>query len=156
MLLLVFLYFSRIQNKLMARIKINLPKEFIFETKIPVRITDLNYGNHLGNDKLLSILHEARVLFLAHFGYTEMDCAGVGLIMADVAIEYKNQAFYGDVLSIQIIAGDFSRVSFDLYYLIQTDTKVIAKAKTGMVTFDYANNSPVAIPEILHTQFSKY
>ncbi|WP_255669390.1 hypothetical protein [Myroides oncorhynchi] len=43
----------------MARVKLNLPTEFIFETKIPVRITDLNYGNHLGNDKLLSISHAA-------------------------------------------------------------------------------------------------
>lgn len=138
----------------MARVKLNLPTEFIFETKIPVRITDLNYGNHLGNDKLLSILHEARVLFLSHFGYTEMDCAGVSLIMADVAIEYKNEAFYGDTLSIQVVAGDFSRVSFDLYYLVQTDTKLIAKAKTGMVTFDYHNRTTISVPEIIQNKFT--
>ncbi|MTG96996.1 MULTISPECIES: acyl-CoA thioesterase [Myroides] len=137
----------------MSRIKITMPTDYTYKVSIPVRITDLNYGNHLGNDKLLSILHEARVMFLNHFGYTEMDCAGVGLIMADVAIEYKNEAFYGDVLSIQLVAGDFSRVGFDLYYLVQTETKVIAKAKTGMVTFNYQSKSVVAVPEILLSQF---
>lgn len=137
----------------MARIKLNLPNEYIFSTQIPVRITDLNYGNHLANDKLLSILHEARVLFLANFGYTELDCAGESLIMGDVAIEYKNEAFYGDILNIQVVAGDFTRVGFDLYFLVETETKLIAKAKTGMVTFDYNKRTVVEVPEVLKTQF---
>lgn len=138
----------------MARIKINMPKDFIFSTEITVRITDLNYGNHLANDKLLSIIHEARVMFLNHFGYTELNCAGKSLIMGDVAIEYKNEAFYGDKLEIQIVGGDFSRVSFDLYYLIKIDSKIIAKAKTGMVMYDYAKKSVVEVPEILSEQFT--
>lgn len=131
-----------------------MPNEYSFTTNIAVRITDLNYGNHLANDKLLSIIHEARVLFLTHFGYTEMNCAGKSLIMGDVAIEYKNEAFYGDVLCIQIAATDFTRVGFDLVYLISTDDKLIAKAKTGMVTFDYQNRTVVAVPEILKDQFT--
>lgn len=137
----------------MARIKLNLPSKYVFSTQLPVRITDLNYGNHLANDKLLSILHEARVLFLANFGYTELDCAGKGLIMGDVAIEYKNEAFYGDLLTIHMVAGDFTRVGFDLYYLVETDNKLIAKAKTGMVTFDYDKRAVVEVPEVLKTQF---
>jgi len=34
----------------MARIKILLPEHFSFSCSIPIRITDLNYGNHVGND----------------------------------------------------------------------------------------------------------
>jgi len=45
----------------MARIKIEIPDKFIYKTEIPIRITDINYGGHLGNDSLLSIIHEARV-----------------------------------------------------------------------------------------------
>ena len=55
----------------MTRIKIELPETYLFSTEIPVRITDLNYGNHLGNDAILSLLHEARVRFLAYYGWTE-------------------------------------------------------------------------------------
>ncbi|WP_010254061.1 acyl-CoA thioesterase [Myroides injenensis] len=139
----------------MARIKIHLPTEFIFSAEIAVRITDLNYGNHLANDKLLSIIHESRVMFLSHFGYTELNCAGKSLIMGDVAIEYKNEAFYGDKLEIQIVAGDFSRVSFDLYYLIKTESKIIAKAKTGMVMYDYVKKAVVEVPDILKEQFTQ-
>ena len=48
----------------MPRVKVALPATFPFRTEIPVRITDLNYGGHLGNDALLGLLHEARVHFL--------------------------------------------------------------------------------------------
>ena len=131
----------------MARIKLQFTSEFLFSTTIPVRITDLNYGNHLANDKVLSIIHEARMQFFNHFGFSEMDLAGVSSIMADVAIEYKNQAFYGDELIIEIGVQDFERVSFDIFYRISTSEKLIAQAKTGIVTFDYHKNKVVAIPE---------
>jgi hypothetical protein len=45
----------------MPRLKLELPAGFPFRTTLTVRVTDLNYGNHLGNDALLGLLHEARV-----------------------------------------------------------------------------------------------
>ncbi|QTV04753.1 acyl-CoA thioesterase [Faecalibacter bovis] len=137
----------------MARIKINLPAAYTFKTTIPVRITDLNYGNHLANDKVLSIIHEARVQFLNHFGWSELELAGVGIIMADVAIEYKNQAYYNDQLDIEITIGDFTRVSFDIFYKVTCKEKLIAKVKTGIVTFDYAQNKVVEVPEEVKLAF---
>ncbi|WP_413533872.1 acyl-CoA thioesterase [Empedobacter brevis] len=137
----------------MARIKLDFSNDFLFSTIILVRITDLNYGNHLANDKVLSIIHEARIQFFQHYGYSELDFAGASVIMADVAIEYKNQAFYGDELLVEIGVKDFSRVSFDLVYKISTKYKLIAKAKTGIVTFDYQQNKVVEVPQIIKDLF---
>ncbi|TGN26037.1 acyl-CoA thioesterase [Empedobacter tilapiae] len=137
----------------MARIKLDFSDKFLFSTIIPVRITDLNYGNHLANDKVLSIIHEARIQFFQHYGYSELDFAGVSVIMGDVAIEYKNQAFYGDELLIEIGVQDFSRVSFDIIYKISTEDKLIAKAKTGIVTFDYQQNKVVEVPQKIKDLF---
>ena len=78
----------------MARIKIKPPQQFSFSAEIPVRITDLNYGGHVGNDTILSILHEARAQFLRYHGYSELNLHGVGLIMSDVGIEFKSELFY--------------------------------------------------------------
>ena len=137
----------------MARIKLDFSDKFLFSTIIPVRRTDLNYGNHLANDKVLSIIHEARIQFFQHYGYSELDFAGVSVIMGDVAIEYKNQAFYGDELLIEIGVQDFSRVSFDIIYKISTKDKLIAKAKTGIVTFDYQQNKVVEVPQKIKVLF---
>lgn len=139
----------------MARIKIDLPQKFSFTTTIPVRITDINYGNHVGNDTVLTIIHEARMQFLKHHGYKELDFEGVGMIMADVGIEFKNELFYGDVVIASVSAGEFNKVSFDLYYKLekvlrqaQDDKRVlVAAAKTGMVCYDYEKKKIVAVPE---------
>jgi acyl-CoA thioesterase FadM len=136
----------------MARIKIELPEKFSFTADIPVRITDINYGGHVGNDAILSILHEARMQFLMHYGYTEMNLGGAGLIMSDAAIEFKSDLFYGDMISASVFAGDFSKISFDFFYRLEKKVKegnpvLVATAKTGMVCYDYANRKITAVPE---------
>ena len=135
----------------MARIKIDLPKEFKFSTTIPVRITDVNYGGHVGNDSILSIIHEARAQYVKHFGYSEMEFGGVGTIMSDVAIEFKNELFYGDTIIASVIAGEFSKVSFELFYKLEKESAgkkvIVAIAKTNMVCFDYEKKKVVAIPD---------
>ena len=78
----------------MARIKIIIPEKIITQIIIPVRITEINYGNHLGNDALVSILHEARMQWLSQLGYTELNIENTGLIMSDLAVEYKTRCDY--------------------------------------------------------------
>ena len=55
----------------MPSVKIELPAAWSFRTELPVRITDLNYGGHVGNDALLAMIQEARVRWLGQFGWTE-------------------------------------------------------------------------------------
>ena len=135
----------------MARIKLTLPEHKIFTTKIAVRITDINYGNHLGNDALVCILHEARMQWLTSLNYTELNIKKAALIMADLAVEYKSESYYGDVCLIDIFIGEITKVSFEIYYNIYTIRKgesiLIAKAKTGMVCYDYDAKKVVNIPE---------
>src|SRR5579871_1494456 len=135
----------------MARIKIDLPEQFSFLTEIPIRITDLNYGGHVGNDIVLSLIHEARVQFLKHAGYTELDFSGVGLIMSDVAIEFKNEIFYGDIIKASITAKEFSRVGFDIFYKLEKESSnkmiLLAIAKTGMVCYNYQTKKIAAVPD---------
>ncbi len=131
----------------MSRIQVNFPEKHIFSTEIKVRITDLNYGGHLGNDSMLALLHEARVRYLKHFGYSEMDVEGTGIIMADVAVQFKTEAFYAERLTIAIAVGDFSRVSFDIYYKVSSGSRDVAIAKTGIVFFNYEKKKVAAVPE---------
>jgi len=132
---------------MMARIKIDMPEKRLTIIKLPVRITEINYGNHLGNDALVGILHESRVQWLKSHNFSELDIMGIGLIMSDLAVVYKNESFYGDELSIHIYSGEITAVSFELFYVLYNqDNKVIAQAKTGMVCFNYELKKVVAIP----------
>jgi YbgC/YbaW family acyl-CoA thioester hydrolase len=142
----------------MARIKLRLPQTFSFSAKIPIRITDLNYGAHVGNDTILSLLHEARMQYLKAVGYTEFEFEGVGLIMSDVAIEFKSEVFYGDIIEAFVTAGEFSKVGFDFYYKLMKEDcgKVVAIAKTGMVCFDYEKRKVVSVPEEAKSKLNRY
>jgi acyl-CoA thioester hydrolase len=134
----------------MARIKLAMPDVYSFSTRIPIRITDLNYGGHVGNDIILSIIHESRVQFLQHYGYKEFDLQGAGLIMSDVVIEFKNEIFYGDTIKASIVTGEFSQVRFEVFYKLEKESGekniLVANAKTGMVCYDYALKKVVSIP----------
>jgi acyl-CoA thioesterase FadM len=133
----------------MARIKLELPEIFPFSTELTVRITDLNYGGHLGNADTLVLIHEARVRFLKSYGYSEIDVEGYGTIMLDAVIQFKSQAFAGDVLVAEVAAADFSRLGCDIYYrLTNKETgAVVAVAKTGVSVFDYENQKRISPPE---------
>ena len=141
----------------MARVKVALPDTFSCTTEIPVRITDLNYGGHLGNDALLGILHEARVQFLRSLGMeNDYDpVSKLGLIMVDAAVEYKGEAFHGDVLHINMAAADPNKYGFDVVYHVHNQAgKEIARAKTGMLCFDYNVRKLRLLPETLAAQMA--
>jgi len=128
-----------------------MPDSFAYSTSFAVRITDLNYGAHVGNDKVLSFLHEARVRFLQSLSYSELSLEGVGLIMADAALIFKSEIFYGDDLLISLQPVECNRVGFDLIYKIEkktVDEKVIvAIAKTAMICYDYNLKKVTGLPE---------
>lgn len=143
----------------MSRVKIKFPTDKpLHKVTIPVRISDINYGGHVGNDSILSIIHESRVGMLTKWGFTELNAGGNGLIMADVMIAYKGETFYGDVLIIDIYVDEVTERSFDLLYDIKTErggvVATIAHAKTGMICFDYQYRKIDTMKEPLKNQLS--
>jgi len=124
---------------------------------IIVRITDLNYGGHLGNDSMLSLAHEARAAFLKTHDWTEMDCGGVSLTMADAALMYQGEAYAGDNLTIDVTAGEPTRSGFRLFYrVIRTgDSHSIALIETGMVCYDYQAGKIRPLPDAVKRFFEK-
>jgi len=140
----------------MPKSRIQLPERFSFTAQIPVRITDLNYGGHVGNDSFLSLIHEIRVQFLRHHGYQEMDLAGVGLIMTDAVIEFKSELYYGDMLWASVAAAEFSRVGFEIYYRLEKKLgekmQAVAFARTGMICYNYPAKKIVSVPKEVCTR----
>jgi acyl-CoA thioester hydrolase len=132
----------------MARVKLELPEHFPFSTEIPLRVGDINYGGHLGNDAVLSLIHEARVQFLKAYGFSELDVDGAGIIMADSVVVYRSEAFYGEVMVVDVTVGEFSRVGCDFFYRLsdQDSGREVVRAKTGIVFFDYEVRKTAAVP----------
>lgn len=134
----------------MTRVKIDLPETWMFSVDLPVRITDINYGNHLGNDALVGLLQEARVRWLNQFGWTELIEGAVGLIQVDLAVRFKSEAKFGDMLTICLQLENGSSRGFDLIYLVtQSATEeAVAHARSGFLFFDYDAGKRTRAPAV--------
>ena len=131
------------------KIRLELPEKIHFETSLQIRVSDLNYGGHLGNDSVLSLAHEARVRFFSDLGVTERNFFHIGLIMADSAVIYKSQGFLNDNILVQISVTEFRSHGFKLFYLLKKiDSNTdLAYVQTSMVCFDYVKNKILPIPK---------
>ena len=141
----------------MSRLKINLPEKFIFQTSLPVLIGHINYGNHLDNAAVISLVSEARVRFFKHLGFQEGDVDGVGIVVADAAIQYKAEAFHGDTLIFKMTFANFSRVGCDNLYQVLNEANggEVARGKSGIVFFDYQNRKTVSVPQGFKTALTQ-
>lgn len=139
----------------MARIRIDLPDRFAFSTTIPLLISHINYGNHLDNAQLLGVVSEARLRLLKSLGYTELDIEGVGIIVADAALQYRSEAFHGESMRVEMSANDFSTFGCDLVWrMSDAETgREVARGKTGIVFFDYRTRSKAPAPAAFRTHF---
>ena len=140
----------------MSRVKFSLPDNLPFSTKVRIRISDINYGGHLSNDRILTLAHDARIEFLKHYRFSEFDIGGTSMIMADAAIVFKSEGFHGDEVEVKMAASDFTRAGFNLYYkLVNLTTGTdLAYVKTGMVAFDYDTRKVMPVPDVFRQKCS--
>ena len=132
----------------MARTKLKLPREFSFSTELMVRVSDVNYGGHLSNEKVLAMMHEARARYLAQFDFTELNVDGSGTIQTEAIVIYKSASFHGDLLKVEVTPDNFHRHGCDFFYKISNSSthKEVARGKTGMVFFDYEARKMIPAP----------
>jgi acyl-CoA thioester hydrolase len=120
----------------MPRIQLPLPEHVLFSTDVPIYIGHVNYGGHLDNAQLLALVSEARMRFFKWLGYAgELDIDGQSIVVADMAVQYKSEAFHGETLQIDMQATDFNKYGFDLVFRLQDKAtgREIARGKTGVV-----------------------
>ncbi|TAH48340.1 MAG: thioesterase [Betaproteobacteria bacterium] len=133
----------------MARIKIEVPESLPFSAELPLYIGHMNHGNHLDNARLLSLVSEARVRWLKSMGYGELDVEGLGIIIADAALQYLSEAFHGETMVVEIGADDFNKYGCDVVWRMRDKAsgREVARGKNGIVFFDYGARKIAPAPE---------
>lgn len=122
----------------MARVRVAVPDRFDFAMEMTVPIAFINRGNHLGNDSLVACLNEARLAFMQSRYGEPFSVSGAMMIVGDLAVEYRSEAFHRDCLRIEVAASDFHRYGCDFVYRVScvSDARVVAVAKTGILLMD--------------------
>ncbi len=132
----------------MPRIKLSLPEEFTFRMERSVGLSDLNYANHLDSLSMVKLLHEARLQYLASLGFTEENIFGLGMVMTDLAVDFRSESFANDVLIIDVGVGKVNRYGLDICLRVTNSAldSVVCVAKMGVVLFDFDKHQMVAVP----------
>lgn len=132
----------------MAKLRLNEAQSYEFEYKTVLKPRDINYGGHLGNDSVISLLQEARLAFYGSRGCTELDLGDgkTGSILSVIGVNYKHQGYLNDEVSIFVHIDDVKATSFYLYYKMTRGEDIICLAETQIAAFNYDTNKLESIP----------
>ncbi|MCE8020240.1 acyl-CoA thioesterase [Halomonas sp. MCCC 1A11036] len=140
----------------MERIKLEFPESAIVHRQpLSVRITDMNYGRHLGHDTLVSLLHEARIQAFGSLGLTEWDMGGFPSVVVDLAIQYQSEARWPDALVVETAIPGFTGKAIVVYHRVRhaEDGRPVATARLNLVLVDPSHGRSVAIPDAVRQAF---
>ena len=142
----------------MARLILTFPEDqYYYTTLLTVRVTDINAGNHLGNDSMISMISEARARFLFEYGVSETEGNGTGIIVTDLATTYRAEAHARDQLLFEVGVMDFNKYGGDIIFRVTRpkDKTLVAMAKQGFVFFNYKTSQVVVMPDDFRTKFER-
>jgi acyl-CoA thioesterase FadM len=113
-----------------------------------VGISDVNYAKHLDSVAMVNILHEARLQFLASLGFTEGNIFGLGMVVTDLAVDYRSESFANDLLIVDVGVSGFNRYGFDIGLQVTNSAldAVVCNAKMGVVFFDFDRHKITGFP----------
>ncbi|MCY4046165.1 MAG: thioesterase family protein [Cellvibrionales bacterium] len=141
----------------MPRIILDTLTSTLITYPVKIRYSDINTARHVGNDKMISLIQEARIELLTQLGFKNDGDTAVTYVVADLGVNYKAEAFFADELIIEVGVSDIKEKSFDVLYKV-TNTKthhVVAEAKTGLVFLDANAGKTTQIPAALLTAIDK-
>lgn len=116
-----------------------------------VRISDLNYGNHLGHTQLADLLHNIRALYLKNYGLTELNCYGAGMILLNITLECYSQCYFNDKLELNLYLNSVKGAKIEFSYVVKnlSNNKIVAHAITTMGFLDKEKMTPIKPPKEL-------
>lgn len=133
----------------MARVKLVEQEAYEFHHPWQVGPRDINYGGHVGYDNLVSLVGAARALVLHSLGLTEADLGDgrTGLVMGDLVVNYRSEAFMFDDLVIDTHVGEITRTGFRMFHRVMKGGDLVALMETGFVTYNHNLKRIAPVPK---------
>jgi len=91
-------------------------------------------------------------------GLQELDLGDgkTGLITADLAVNFKGEAFLFDTLCVQSRIGEITPDGFRVFHRITRAGELIALAEADLIGFDYGSDVYIPIPETFTRALAQY
>jgi len=132
----------------MPRTRLTEREKYEFRFSLQVRPQDVNYGGHLGNDSLISLIGTARAYLFRNLGFSELDLGdgSTGIIISDLTVNYRAEAFLFDELVIETHVAEIESTRFRMHHRVTKQSKLVALVEVGFVAYSYEQKKPIPIP----------
>lgn len=123
--------------------------EYKFSFPIKIRISDINYGNHVSYAYYLLYFQDARIAYLNSMGFAELNIGdNKGIIVSEVDCKYKRELLLGDEIDVKCRISSMRSKGFEMEYQIERKGEICATAKIVILCFDYNEKKIANLPAI--------
>lgn len=126
---------------------------FRFSTTVRVRWSDCDAFGHVNNASYLSYFEEARI---DYWKAVLPDLPFTGMAIVHASVDFRGQAYSGDVLAVRVAVTELGRTSFWAAYEVVRGETVVATGRSAQVMFDYTTQKPSPIPEAFRERIASY
>ena len=134
--------------------------EYRFFHPMEVRYGDLDPQGHVNNAKYLTYFEQARVGYLTKLGLFSKDqsFAELGVIIADIHIQFKAPAVWGAALRVGVRTVKIGGKSLTIEQSVAdaASGKLYAVGIVVLVAYDYARHATTAVPEAWRRKITDY
>ena len=110
-----------------------------------VRFRDCDAMGHVNNAVFSTYLEEARIGVLGDL---------IDFILARVEIDFRSELRMGEEVEVRTRSSRIGAKSFDLEHVISADGRVVAEAKSVLVSYDYERGESVPVPDELRARLT--
>jgi acyl-CoA thioester hydrolase len=129
---------------------------FRFVCPQDVTFRDLDVFGHVNNAVYLTYIENVRIRYLREVLGIESP-EDLLVIVAKVHIDFLSRATLGETLDVGTRVSRIGTKSFDMDHEIHgPDGRLVARAETTLVTFDYRGDSTMPVPDLWRDRIETY
>ena len=122
-----------------------------------IKQEDLNYGNHVGNERTLLFFQWARESFLRQNNLSETNIGdGSGFIQVEATVQYKKQLFLDQKIEVRITKIEIKGLKIIFEYEIYSGKDLAITGTATVLAYNYEEQKIKKIPANFKELIEKY
>ena len=122
-----------------------------------VKQEDLNYGNHVGNERALLFFQWTRESFLRQNNLSETNIGdGSGFIQVEATVQYKKQLFLDQKIEVRITKIEIKGLKIIFEYEIYSGKDLAITGTATVLAYNYEEQKIKKIPANFKELIEKY
>ena len=122
-----------------------------------IKQEDLNYGNHVGNERALLFFQWTRESFLRQNNLSETNIGdGSGFIQVEATVQYKKQLFLDQKIEVKITKIEIKGLKIIFEYEIYTGKELAITGTATVLAYNYEEQKIKKIPAKFKEIVKKY